>query len=322
MIFDKVINNILERNIWTPTLGLGRSILAFGTLLTLVFNEVSVLFKSLGKEELIIEKSAIAKVSLFEIMPLGPAKWLAVVLLIVVILGYLPRIMGVVHWWISFSFINSATVIDGGDQITSIITLLLIPVSLVDFRKNHWNKPITLTNEFNDNLKQLIGFFSMISIKLQVAFIYFDAAIGKFSVNEWADGTAIYYWFTNPVFGINKLFASVLNPLLANKYFIVLSTYSVLLLEVLLFMAAVMSWQRRKYLLFVAILFHLSIVFIHGLASFFFAMAGCLVLYLVKWDNYKFIYSFKDLVLRNERFGFLINLLDNHGSINSKSTNQ
>ena len=38
-------------------------------------------------------------------------------------------ITAIPHWWISWSFITSVTVQDGGDQITAVLSLLLVPVS-------------------------------------------------------------------------------------------------------------------------------------------------------------------------------------------------
>jgi len=71
-------------------------------------------------------------------------KWLAILVLLFVIIGYFQKIACLLHWWVSFSFLYSATIIDGGDQIASILTFLLIPICFLDNRKNHWNLKIPL----------------------------------------------------------------------------------------------------------------------------------------------------------------------------------
>jgi hypothetical protein len=45
-------------------------------------------------------------------------------------------------------------------------------------------------------------------------------------------------------------------------------------------MALFMDKKYRRYLLVLGLCFHLAIAVVHGLVSFFFAMAGALVLYL------------------------------------------
>jgi len=56
-------------------------------------------------------------------------------------------ITGALHWYVAYSFINSATVIDGGDHIASILAFLLLPVTLTDTRKWHWSmkSPMEIT---------------------------------------------------------------------------------------------------------------------------------------------------------------------------------
>ena len=51
-------------------------------------------------------------------------------------------------------------------------------------------------------------------------------------------------------------------------------------LEVILFAGFFREIKHRKKLLIIGMLFHLGIVFVHGLFGFFFAMAAALILYL------------------------------------------
>lgn len=59
-------------------------------------------------------------------MYLNIIKWLAIVLLIIIASGWRPRFTGIIHWWICYSLQNSALTLDGGEQVSAVITLLLI----------------------------------------------------------------------------------------------------------------------------------------------------------------------------------------------------
>lgn len=61
-------------------------------------------------------------------------------------------------------------------------------------------------------------------------------------------------------------------------------TWSVIILEILLSIALFMKESYRKNLFFAGVLFHLSIILIHGLFSFFFSITALLVMYLIPID--------------------------------------
>ena len=54
-------------------------------------------------------------------------KMLSIVILIFVITGFFIKITSLLHWWVSISFFFCSSVIDGGDQITAILTFLFMP---------------------------------------------------------------------------------------------------------------------------------------------------------------------------------------------------
>lgn len=83
---------------------------------------------------------------------------------------------------------------------------------------------------------------------MQTAVIYFHASVGKFPVQEWAEGTAVYYWFNNAVFGMSDYMKVILNPFLANDIGVALFTYGTLWFELLLFLCLVIPIKCRKYL--------------------------------------------------------------------------
>ncbi|WP_313000540.1 sporulation-delaying protein SdpB family protein [Chryseobacterium gleum] len=280
---------------YTNVVGLSRSLIALGTLLTLLVNPVDTLFVRKISGSFIIpplQNEFANKINFFYLLgnqDLALMKWFAIIILTIVISGYLQKITCLLHWWISFSFLHTAAVIDGGDQIATILTLLLIPICVLDNRKNHWSAKI---EEYR--VTNLISICFMYIIRLQVAIIYFHASVGKFAHPEWANGTAIYYWLHHSNFGMPDYFY-FLNPFLGNSFFVTGLTYGVLILELLLFLALFASKRYRLSILIVALIFHLFIILFHGIFSFFFSISAALILYLyptnknfeLKWSQKK-----------------------------------
>ncbi len=280
--FENQLKNFTIKNVpYTNVIGLARSIIALGTLLTLLFNPIDNLFiKNISGEYLInplLKEDATTKINLFLIFDYQNvliAKWLAIVILIIVISGYYQKITSILHWWISYSFFHASAIIDGGDQIASILTLFLIPICFFDNRKNHWE-----SKKQSQKVSDLISIFFLYVSHLQMAIIYFHAAVGKFSHNEWSDGTAIYYWLNHSYFGLPQHFM-FLNNFLENSYFVSFLTYGVLLLELALFLALFAGKKYKIILLYLAIFFHIFIIIFMGIFSFFFSVLGGLIIYL------------------------------------------
>src|SRR5262249_38040899 len=208
------------------------------------------------------------------------ARWVAVALLLVVASGWRPRLTGLVHWWIAFSFQASATLIEGGDQATAILALLLVPVTLLDARRWHWQPAPAGEPGERDASCRLVALTALLVIRVQVAGIYLHASIGKLGAQEWVDGTALYYWLTDPAFGAPAWLAPLLRPLLVHGVTVALMTWGVIALELVLGIALVMSRRTFRPLLALGLLLHGSIAMVQGLVSFGFAMSAALILYL------------------------------------------
>lgn len=213
---------------------------------------------------------------------------IAISILLLVIAGWRPRITGILHFWVAYSFLSASAVIDGGDQICSNLTLMLIPITLLDKRKNHWYRNNPSYSPYANILSNLVYFV----IALQISFIYLNAATSKFSVSEWSNGTAVYYWLIDPYFGLNSWQSWLLKPFIVNPIFIFIITWSVLAVELLLFAGIFIHKKYYKVLFFSGIILHLSFLLFLGLFSFFFAVTGGLVLYLlvpyISYKNYQY----------------------------------
>jgi antimicrobial peptide system SdpB family protein len=270
-------------NPWSNVYGFGRTLLALGSLSTLLFSHTDSLFPpTLGIEQPPFCFGA-TKLSLYCVV--GPGylevgRWIAIGILALVASGWRPRITGVLHWWVAFSFTATAVLTDGGDAVANVMTLLLIPLTLTDGRKWHWQAADPAPSVGGTELRRIVALSTLFMLRLQVMGIYFHAAVGKFKVQEWADGTAVYYWFTDPVHGMTGRMADLFMPVLTDPYGVVALTWGAILLELALFMGIMADKKHRRKLLVLGLLFHGGIAFVHGLISFSLAMWGALVIYL------------------------------------------
>jgi antimicrobial peptide system SdpB family protein len=274
---------------WTNAYGLARTILALGTLGTLLCSPASSLFRpavGLPNWPICVDATRFGLFCLASRAHLELARWLAIAILALVASGWRPRFTGVLHWWVSCSLATSAILIDGGDQITAVLTLLLIPVTLTDARRWHWSPSIQESRSQRwEDFARLIALTAFMAIRVQVSGVYFHSFVAKLKVPEWTDGTALYYWFTHPVFGATPALSAVIKPLLDNAWTLTFMTWGALGLELVLFSALFMKDRYRVPLLVCGLCFHLGIALIHGLISFAFAMFAALLLYL--WPQTK-----------------------------------
>jgi antimicrobial peptide system SdpB family protein len=113
-------------NPWSNVYGLARSLVAFATCITLVANDVLLLFKPVVHGPIHTETPLIAHFNFFGLLSenLELARWIAVVVLAVVVAGWRPRLTALPHWWITWSFMIVEVPLDGGDQIASNLSFL------------------------------------------------------------------------------------------------------------------------------------------------------------------------------------------------------
>ena len=273
------------RDPWTNAYGLGRTTIAVGTMFTLLTNDAHTLFDPFGQGlGDVFHSIPISRLSLFELVgDIEMARWVAVTLLSLVIVGWRPRITGMIHWWISFSFSTSCMVPDGGDHVATVMSLLILPVTFTDSRKWHWIEGDRVVEQSVGVVGRAVAESALWIARVQVSIIYLHAALSKLGVDEWVNGTAIYYWFVHPVFGAPEWSRGAV-MWAASGTGVVVITWGVILGELLLSLGIVSRHRWWIDLTLFGLLFHFVIFLIHGLASFFFSMAGALILYLVPSD--------------------------------------
>lgn len=285
--------NLSKENPLTNVYILGRSLLALSTFLTLLFNNPYSIFKPIAGVEKVPVCVNEASTSFFCVLnnwiPLQFSVLVALFVLFLVIIGFYPRYTCLLHYWIALSFSGSATILDGGDQVNTVLSFLLIPICLLDGRK--WGYKIKKDSTENST-KNIFLWVTFGVIVLQVAIIYLNASIEKLKVEEWRNGTAVYYFFSSSILGMPEYIKPLMMPILSNSYFVTIITYGTLVLEFILFCSIFLKTKVKLILFVFGIFFHFLIVLIHGLPTFFLSMAGALVfLLLPKNDFLKNIYN-------------------------------
>ena len=265
---------------WGSGLGLARTVLALGTLGTLLATPPRVLLSPLAGGITPPVCEGISRASAWCLLPGEPqfGRWLSVGVLLAVVAGWRPRLTAIPHWWVCWSLFASLTVQDGGDQITAVLTLLLIPVLLADSRRWHWQRPDPARS---GPLSRIVAVVACLLMQVQVAGLYLDAGIAKLGVPEWANGTALFYIFRNVIFGAPPWLSPVLSAVTNQPLGVAAITWGAVALEIAIGLALLLPKQLRPYLLASGLLFHDVIAVSMGLISFDCAMSAALLVYLL-----------------------------------------
>jgi antimicrobial peptide system SdpB family protein len=162
----------------------------------------------------------------------------------------------------------------------------MLPLTLTDSRRWHWSaQAVSLATTTQENVRRLVALASMVVIRVQVSGIYFHAAVGKLKVAEWQDGTAMYYWFGHPVFGVNPHFRWLIDMAMSTPAVVTAVTWGSIVLELFLCMGLLAVRRARTVLLVGGIAFHAGILLFMGLFTFSITMFAALILYLRPWDE-------------------------------------
>jgi antimicrobial peptide system SdpB family protein len=263
---------------WTNVYGLARTLLATGTLLTLLSNSSTDLFPLSGGAAAGPVCRSTAQISAFCVAGPAPAHYVAVVILVLVAIGWRPRLTGIPHWYVTYSVGASIHTVEGGDHLAAILTLLLVPVTLTDGRRWHWGAPAAVGGV----AAAFTAHSGLAVARVQMAVVYLHASLAKLTVPEWQDGTALYYWLSDETFGYAAWLRPLMQPLLQNAWTVAALTWAAVLLEFVLALGLFASPRQRRWLLVAGLSLHGTIALIMGLVTFAFAMAGGLVIYLCR----------------------------------------
>jgi antimicrobial peptide system SdpB family protein len=265
---------------WAAGYGLARTLLALGTLGTLLFSDAATLFRevaTVGQYPLCRGVTAGGAFCLVEPDQYDMMRWLCCLVLLIAASGWRPRVTAIPHAYVAFSVFTGISIPDGGDQIAWVLALLIAIVSLGDPRRWHW-QPTPPSSNARPGLA-LLGLSAIVVARIQMSVLYFQSCVAKLPHAEWADGSALYYWVNNYAFGAPDWLRPAVNAVVHNPLGVAAMTWGPLVLELALAAALLMPQRVRWMLLPAAVLFHLSIAVTMGLWSFAFAMwAGLLLL--------------------------------------------
>lgn len=266
---------------WSNVYGLARTLLALATAGTIAFNAPHEIFRPSAAYADAPVCEGYYNIGIFCVFKtqLELSRWVALGILAMVAAGWRPRFTAVLHWWVSFSVLSSS-VGTGGDKVSAVLTLLLIPLALTDGRRWHWASAQEQPAHLRGQVTRLVALSALTAVRLQVAGIYFVAAVAKFGVTEWANGTALYYWMADPRFGG----PGWVLPILRSPAAVTALTWGTILLELALALALLFPSGVRRLLLVMGIVFHVSIALLIGITSFSMTMIGALVLYLRPYE--------------------------------------
>lgn len=237
---DQLTHYAEKQPLWTNVYGLARTLLASSLAMILLFNPTQTFFRpAAGIPEYPLCANSLSVFCLvpkdffyFEII-----RWVFIVLLILIASGWRPRYTGVLHYYITYSFYSSAMALDGGEQVNVALTFLLIPLTLTDSRKWHW-QPQEVPDPSSSSY--MFAFITALctysALRIQVAIIYLNAAYAKVSGEHWIDGTAVYYFLQDTLLGTSEGLGKIIFPLLETP-FVVVPTWGSIVLEFLLFAA-------------------------------------------------------------------------------------
>lgn len=288
---ESKLNRLSSLSLNYRIISLARSLLALGLLLTLLSNNIDLLINPTTNDFIKISNTDGWReiLNIFDL--LAPnyvlAKWVSIIILVIVISGYFPAVTSILHWWVTSSFIQSSIIVDGGDHISAILTLLLIPILVFDNRRNHWKQNLKTQNKFSltERVKGIHINISIVFVRLQVAIIYLNSASAKLFVDEWSNGTALYYWLNTPNLKFPDHLGFLFYPIITDEVWLPILTWGIILVEFFLFAGIFAKNYYRRILLLIGILFHFLIWILFGLFTFFLTMTAALILFLIPWKN-------------------------------------
>ncbi|MFF0567777.1 sporulation-delaying protein SdpB family protein [Streptomyces sp. NPDC004041] len=287
--WDAFASRIASLSPWTNVYGLARTLIALGTLSTLLATGTDSLFLPAQGVPDFPKCDGPSAIGIYCAMPgenVGFARLVSILVLLVVVSGWRPRYTAIPHWWITFSFQANVTAPDGGDQIAAVVALLMIPIALGDSRTWHWGAgPDRVAREGGSRGWSLFAWSASVVIRIQVAGLYFQSSVAKLSHTEWADGTSLFYWLRDPYFGAPGWISPLTDAITRTSLGVIVLTWGPLVIEFAMVLGLFAKRSVRPYLLAAGVSLHFAIGLLMGLGSFALAMFGCLVLLLRPLDE-------------------------------------
>lgn len=266
-------------------LQLAHSLLAAGTLLTLVANPVSTLLHFPGGGLPPEYCAGVLGLGAFCLFP-DSGELVRVVLAIFcvpLLAGIVPPVSGLFRLYSAFTLASNTNGVEGGDQLAVNLGAMLTLISVLQCRWWGWSRRAPSASE---SLAGVAVTVSPLAARLQIAFVYFEAAVVKLGNPLWSDGTALWYWPLNSGLGAAPPVTAVLQEILQYPSASAVATWGTMALELFLcgaiLFAGVRNPRTRRAAFLISIAFHLVIALLMGLVTFGIVMSAALTVALTR----------------------------------------
>ncbi|MBM7769771.1 MULTISPECIES: sporulation-delaying protein SdpB family protein [Glutamicibacter] len=268
--------NYLGADRWVGT---GRSLIAIAQLTVLCFTPTRFLFVPIAGETPKPQCDGWKSLTAYCLGNEESRPWITVLLiaiLLLVIVGIFPALTAVPHYWATISISTGISLPDGGEAAAQVITLFLVFLLIGDRRRSHWDSASLRTAPQGP----MLGFTWAAHwvIRLQMAWIYINAAIPKLSVQEWKDGTAIYYVTRGEFFGAPTHLQNAVHWVTSVPWLELSLTWGTIATELAIAYFLLFGKNRfRLVSLGLCVALHVGIIIVIGLWSFALVMIGGVV---------------------------------------------
>ncbi|WP_273353994.1 sporulation-delaying protein SdpB family protein [Corynebacterium resistens] len=274
-LYRHVAKEIEKQDHRTLWFAFGRSLLAGGQLLTLLATPIISFIVPVGAYET-AKCDELRKASILCLG--GPTemlllkRWILITILVAVVAGVFPRFTAPLHVWATFSMSTSFTLPDGGEAIAFIISVLILPLCLIDKRRNHWI--IDKTGKTYSSFKKGICYTFSWSLRLQLAFVYLHSSIAKMGVEDWANGSAEYYIMRDGSFGVAGPLSDFFLSITFTPWGTLIASWAAILGGLAIGVGLLLGRHMRVLSFIVDVAFHIGIILTIGLWSFALVMIG------------------------------------------------
>ncbi|CAB0575632.1 Sporulation-delaying protein SdpB [Corynebacterium diphtheriae] len=259
---------------WSPLQGAGRSLIAAAQITVLIFTPAS----RLSPDSVLADESRCQGIRAINAYCIWngneqTVSYVFAFILFIVIVGYFPFIISLVHFYITICLSGFITVPDGGDFVAIPATMALVLLGLSDRRLNHWHA-VKAQDSFL-GFRSGIGVAAAWCLRFQVSYIYLNAAVAKLFPEEWQTGAAFYYVTKSEMFGVSSWLEKPIDFMVQFSLVTIIFTWGTILFEASVSLIFIFGSKRLRSIAVIAcIVFHIGIALLIGIVSFATIMVG------------------------------------------------
>lgn len=258
----------------TRSFDAGRAVLALAQLTLLLTTPTNRVFVPVGTQLPFAKCDLfLREVSAFCWSEPEPVRWIFIVLLLAIGAGLAPRYLSWVHWYIALSIGMAIDLPEGGEAILMTATFWIAIASIADPRWLAWRDPSRPPSP----VLNAVAWAALWILRIQMAYIYLNSGIAKLAVEQWGDGSALYYVVRMEFFGSVGPLGDLARFLTSVPLFAAALTWGTIALEIAMAVLILGPVKMQRYALAASIALHLAIAVLLGLASFALAMVGAML---------------------------------------------